>query len=326
MWRLLLCLLCVWMPPAAASETGLPRADGTDLRVLVWNVSRQNFFDQAAGYAQVLRLARADLWIFDEMPADRSAADVQARLQQVFPGESWQVSYGATGFGQRSVLVARSPWTPVPEFERLRYPKSLVRKLRALPLTPEQHRRLMADAAEGVAVHAALTALDGRITLVVGVDLQCCGDRPDSIEEQRRLVETQLIREAIERVLRRTRVDAVIVGGDFNTTQGRAPVQRVQGPAGSRWHLDVAESRHPDGQDWTWDGRGTVYPSKKLDYLLFSAALEVRAARVFDSESSAQSERAAWGLAVEALRPLSEHRPQIVDLAWRKGHEIASAR
>lgn len=314
MWRLLLCLL--WMPFAEAGEATLPRAADTDLRLLVWNVSRQNFFDQAEAYAQVLQLARADLWIFDEMPADRSAADVVARFQQVFPGETWHVSYGATGFGQRSVLVARSPWTAVPEFDRLRYPKSLVRKLRALPLAPEQHRRLMADAAEGVAVHAALTTLASRVTLVVGVDLQCCGDSDESIEEQRRLVEAQLIREAIERVIRRTQVDAVIVGGDFNTTRGRAPVARVQGPADTRWYLSVAESRHRDGQDWTWDGRGTQFPSKKLDYVLVSEVLTLRSALVLDAETSTQAERASWGLAREALRPLSEHRPQIIDLGW----------
>lgn len=316
----LACLALLLAANAGWAVERIARIDGTDLRVLVWNVSRQSFFEQAAGYAQVLEAADADLLILDEMPAD---ADATAVLQRLSPlnlthtGE-WHISYGRTGYNQRSVLVARAPFTALDEFERLKYPASLVRKLRQLPISESAMRTLMADVANGVAVHGALVTLGGRRTLVVGVDLQCCGDSDDSIQEQRRLVEARLIRKAIRRVLARYPVDAIVVGGDFNTTRGRAPVARVQGPrTPADQHLSVVESRHRNGGQWTWDGRGTPYPSKQLDYLLISDDFSVRQALIFDPETLSPAERERLGFAAIALRTLSEHRPQIIDLHWK---------
>lgn len=317
-WPCALLLLWASALPALAAER-LPRIDGTDLRVLVWNVSRASFFDEAVAFAQVLEAADADLLILDEMPADRGADDVHAAIAQLASTRSGEisVSYGSNGYNQRSVFVARVPLTPLDEYFRIAYPKSLLRKLRKLPLSPENHRRLMADVAAGVAVHGALATFDGRLTLLVGVDLQCCGDSDDSIEEERRLVETRLIRTAMERVLADYPVSAIVVGGDFNTTRGRAPVALVQGPTQpADTHLRVVPAHHRNGKTWTWDGRGTPFPSRKLDYLLISDDFRVRQALVFDPESMPPAERERLGLAATVLRRLSEHRPQIIDLGW----------
>jgi hypothetical protein len=70
--------------------------------------------------------------------------------------------------------------------------------------------------------------------------------------------------------------------------------------------------------DWTWDGRGTPYPSRQIDYLLHSGRLEVLQARVFDSEDLSPERQLALGLPADLSRSLSPHRPIVVDLRWRE--------
>lgn len=315
----LLCLLALPHAPRLSAET-LPLAAGADFRVLVWNVSRGNFFEHAEGFVAVLSAADADVLILDEMPDDRQAADVLEILRRVEGSKRapWQLSYGGSGFGQRSVIALRSSWHGVAEFDHLAYPEGFLDWMRGQDLPARRRAQLEADIQAGVAAHGIVGHLQGRKLLLVGVDLQCCGDSDDSWEEQRRLTESRVIRIALDQVIDGYHLDAVVVGGDFNTTRGRAPVATVQGdPADAERHLKVDDARHGDGQDWTWNGEGTPFPSKKLDYLLYSHSLQLRRALVFDPQTMAEVERARLTPDFPEMQSLSAHRPLLVDFSWR---------
>lgn len=319
LWLVALCLAL--LPLAAKSADSLPRADGTDFRAVVWNVSRHRFFDQRDAYLAALRAIDADLLIFDEMPGDRSASDVVAVLQQLGTGAhaEWQVAYGSSGDNQRVVFALRGAIEPLRQFVHLAYPPRFVAWMRRLKLTPDQRARMDQSLTAGIGAFAVEARIGKRRVIAVGVDLQCCGDSDDAWEERRRLVEARSIRTLLDRVWSQRSPDAVIVAGDFNAVRGLKPVAMLQGDARiSDRRLAITDARHANGVDaWTWDGRGTPFPSRAIDFMLHSRALRVLHALVFDSETMSESERARYGLDARLFRAISEHRPVVVDFAWR---------
>lgn len=318
--RLLLAWLTLLPALARAADT-LPRAAGSDLRALVWNVSRERFFDQRERYLVALRAIDADLLIFDEMPGDRDAKDVVAVLQELDDAgdAAWQVAYGSSGDNQRVVVATRGPVEPLRAFQQLPYPPRFAAWMRRLPLNPYQRERLDANLAAGIGAAAAEVGVDGRRILAMGVDLQCCGDTDDAWEERRRHVEARELRKVLERVWSARQPDAVIVAGDFNAVRGLRPVRLLQGDEQRpQRRLSIVDARHANGIDrWTWDGRGTPFPSRQIDFMLHSRALRVVQALVFDAETMPEDQRRALGLDAGMFRHMSEHRPVVVDFAWR---------
>jgi endonuclease/exonuclease/phosphatase family metal-dependent hydrolase len=189
--------------------------------------------------------------------------------------------------------------------------------LRSVPAQAQRHVRASLEA--GVAAVGGVIEIGSRRLLVVGLDLQCCGDSADSPQEQRRRFESRAIRGAIDAVADSLNVDAVLVGGDFNTVQGDAPVTLMQRGASVPISLREADARHrgEGAADWTWDGRGTPFPSRQLDYLLHSDGLRVVQAHIFDSEDLAPEQQKALNIDPDLSRSLSEHRPVVVDFAWK---------
>jgi endonuclease/exonuclease/phosphatase (EEP) superfamily protein YafD len=301
---------------AVEEKQWLPRHPDTELRVLAWNVAR-NFFHDNDAFQRVLRAVDADLLILDEMPEGVSADMIADGLPE---GDTpWQAVYGSGGGPhQRASIAARVPLQRIPGFDRLAYPRARIEDwLQSVPAQAQPHVRASLEA--GVAAVAAVVEIEDRRLLVVGLDLQCCGDSADSPQEQRRRFESRAIRGAIDAVADSLKVDAVLVGGDFNTVQGDAPVTLMQRGASVPISLREADARHRgDGAaDWTWDGRGTPFPSRQLDYLLHSDRLRVVQAQIFDSEDLAPEQQKALHLDSELSRSLSEHRPVVVDFAWR---------
>jgi Endonuclease/Exonuclease/phosphatase family len=294
----------------------LPRRPDTELRVLVWNVAR-GFFQQNDDFQRVLRAVDADLLILDEMPEGVSAERIADQLPE---GDApWQAVYGSGGGPhQRASIAVRAPLQRIPEFDRLAYPRARIEDwLRSIPVQAQQHVRASLEA--GVAAVGGVVEIGDRRLLVVGLDLQCCGDSADSPHEQRRRFESRAIRGAIDNVADSLKVDAILVGGDFNTVQGDAPVTLMQRGASVEISLREADARHRgDGAaDWTWDGRGTPFPSRQLDYLLHSDGLRVVQAQIFDSEDLATEQQKALDVDADLSRSLSEHRPVVVDFAWK---------
>lgn len=315
---------CLWLlcaPLAAIAGASWPRAPGTEFRAVVWNVSREHFFEQREGFIAVLDAIDADLVVLDEMPADRDAQAVIAILGALDrPGDPpWQAVYGSSGDNQRAVIAVRGQASPLASFRHLPYPPSYLAWARRLRLPPAQQQRLLRNLAAGIAAGAAEVRIGERRLLVVGVDLQCCGDSDDAWEEKRRFVEVRAIRRLLEQAWDARQPSAVIVAGDLNAVRGRRIVRALQGSeARPARQLLVAPARHADGEStWTWDGRGTPFPSRPIDFLLHSRELESLQALVFDSETMSEAQRRQLGLAADQMRGLSEHRPVVVDLRWR---------
>jgi len=82
--------------------------------------------------------------------------------------------------------------------------------------------------------------------------------------------------------------------------------------------LTAAEPYHLDGTaTWTWDGRGTRFPSSALDYQLYSPrSLRVDASLVLDTEDLSDAELEYSGLDSKTSRRLSNHRPLVVQYSW----------
>jgi hypothetical protein len=317
-------MFAIWLvllPTLAFAAESLPRAAGSDFRAVVWNVSRQKFFVQHESYLAALRAIDADLLIFDEMPEDRGADDVVAMLRDLDSADKpdWQVAYGSSGDRQRAVIAMRGDVEPLRQFQHLAYPPRFVAWMRRLPFNADQRQWLERSLAAGIGAFGAQVRIGGRRIIVVGVDLECCGDSDDAWEERRRHVEARSIRSVLDRVWSARAPDAVIVAGDFNAVRGRRPVNLMQGdPRRPQRRLAIAEARHANGIDrWTWDGRGTPFPSRAIDFMLHSRMLRVLQALVFDAETMSEEQRQRLGIDVEMFRTMSEHRPLVVDFAWR---------
>jgi endonuclease/exonuclease/phosphatase (EEP) superfamily protein YafD len=294
----------------------LPRHPDTDLRVLVWNVDRE-FFNRNPGFQRVLRAADADLLILDEMPAGASDAQLVAALPAT--ATPWSSLYGSGGgLNQRASISVRAPIERVGLFDRLPYPRARFEEWMAE--IPERKRERVRDSLDaGVAAVGGVVTWRSRRLLVVGLDLECCGDDDDSPAEHRRRFEARAIRAAIDDVVDGLDVDAILVGGDFNTVHGEAAVRILErGPdaATTLAHPTPLHRRSAD-LDWTWDGRGTPFPSRRIDYLLHSERLTVLQSQVFDSEDLDADEQARLGLEAALSTSLSPHRPIVIDLGWR---------
>lgn len=317
-WLLLLFLLAPLTLPAQGTW---PRAEGTALRAMVWNVGREQLYAERTRYLAALRAIDADLIILDEMSGTRDASDVVALLSALDqPGDApWQVVYGTSGDNQRAVFALRGEVRAIPSYAHLPYPPRFLRWAKGLRMKPEQRARMDQNLAAGIGAAAAEVRVQGRRLIVVGVDLQCCGDTDDAWEERRRMIEARAIRTLLDREWSARKPDAVIVAGDFNAVRGMKPVRAVQGIAGHPTRrLAVSDAAHANGVDrWTWDGRGTPFPSRAIDFLLHSRELIPLQAVVFDAETMSADQRAAVGLGPEHFRGLSEHRPVVVDFAWR---------
>lgn len=302
---------------AADAPTWLPRAPQTVLRVLTWNVERA-FLQRNADFQRVLRAIDADVLVLDEMAADLSAARIAAAMPpQRAP---WQAVYGSGGGPhQRASIVTTHRLEPVPAFDRLAYPEARYNRWLSI-VPPQAEARARASLDAGVAAVGGIVDIDGRRLLVVGLDLQCCGDTPEGPEEERRRFEAASIRAAIDDVAGTLALDGILVGGDFNAVQGSAPVDLLRRGANASKALTAVEARHR-GHDvaWTWSGEGTPFPSGRLDFVLHSGALVPLQAQVFDSEDLDTRARAALGIAPGLSQSLSPHRPVVVDFGWPDG-------
>jgi hypothetical protein len=204
---------------------------------LSWNVSGDAFVRDPAAFRALLTRADADILLFDEV--DPATTETQLRAALAGPRREglneWYVAVGRSGGRQRGVIVSRQSLERLPElFEIVPYPE---------PERDRIHNRMGAADANrpgysmdgGIPVNGAIVTTGARRLLVVTLDLQCCGAHPEGWEEDRRCVETREIRRRIEEVLTRTRVDGVIVAGDFNAVS--TPVPMVLLPARTRGRM-----------------------------------------------------------------------------------------
>jgi endonuclease/exonuclease/phosphatase family metal-dependent hydrolase len=307
-------------PLPAGGEDPLARAPGTSFRVLAWNVSRGNLLDRKDRFARVLAAARPDIILLHEAPA--GAAEEIADFLSGLPGpdgEDWHLMYGEAGGPQRGVIVSGRPVIAVHELEEISYPDSLFEQLKSL--AGRSRPQGFGGPEAGLPALGGIVELKDASLLIVTLDLQCCGNGTETVEEYVRQIEVAAIHEAITEALARHGggVDAVIVAGDFNLVGSREPLEtmlREVDVDGSG--LAVAGALQLDGlSNATWDGGAGPFPPARLDFMLFGdAALRLERAFVLDTRDLTNEWLDHHGLRAEDTERASDHLPVVADFSW----------
>ena len=308
------------LPPTIETHQ-LARSPGVDFRVLSWNISRSAFADHPEDFRNLLRLTDPDIVLLDEVGDKYGPADLIQAFRGVRGDDDivWNVSIGAGGGYQRGLIGIRGSIEQLEEFRWIDYPESALDELVAV--TPGVDRAQLAESlAEGAAVNGGLVRVGSKELLVVIVDLWCCGTA-ERWEERRRVIEARLIRQAIRAALARgINPDGIILAGDFNLVGGSHAMGILAGPYRDPFGaLIPAEAYHIDGSlSWTWDGRGSEFPSSPLDFAMYSPfSLEVVRALIVDTEDFPDSLLSPFGLSRNVSKEMSDHRPILVDYRWR---------
>ena len=292
-------------------------------RVLSWNISNTAFERDRIGFAAMLSRADPDIVLLDEVSPAANMDALLVLLHEIRPAadRTWRINKGASGGRQRGVIASHMPIDEVAEFSTIvPYPEPVMRYVtEAMSAKERANRGLTMN--NGIPVNGAVLTVNNRRLLVVIADLQCCGTTPQSWQDYRRRAEAEEIRERVRQVLRHTDVDGVIIAGDFNAVNTPIPLHRLMGPYDSTHAaLIPAEVFHVDGEtSWTWDGRGTPFPSSALDYQLYGPdGLRVEEGLVVDSEDFSAAEHKKYGTEEKSSSRMSEHRPLVVEYSWRQ--------
>ena len=272
----------------------------------------------------MVRFADADILLLDEVHPLATADGLRTALAGLTEssGDDWNIDYGKSGGRQRGVIASRFPLEALPEFSSILPYSDVARARIDETMSPAARANPGYSMDGGIPVNGAVVLIEGRRLLLVIADLQCCGDDADSWQEFRRRIEADEIAKLVRRVLERTPVDAMMVAGDFNVVNTVAPLNLLKGPYGTpSVELTAAEAHHlgkASAETWTWDGRGTPFPSGVLDFQLYTPeTLQVREAYVFDTEDLSPDVLKNHSLQEGDSKKMSEHRPIVVEFAWR---------
>ncbi|MEM6574563.1 MAG: endonuclease/exonuclease/phosphatase family protein, partial [Pseudomonadota bacterium] len=155
----------------------------------------------------------------------------------------------------------------------------------------------------------------GRRILLVALDLQCCGDGDDSVQDRLRVIQATRIAAAIDQAREDHGFDELIVGGDFNLVGSAQPLTILRGSGTT--DLTIANALQPDGlSNVTWIRRGDLFPPGRLDYALHSPTLRQLAGVVFNPGVMNERQLSATGLAPDTTDRMSGHQPLVIDLAY----------
>jgi len=297
-----------------------PAADG-EIRILSWNISDDAFVAEQEEFQSLLLWADPDVVLLDEVAPSADLGKLHLALAGLRSGgdEAWNVDLGISGGRQRCVVASRAPQEAVPEFSSIIPYHEADRRYILEHMSARERSHPDFSMAGGVPVNGAIILTAGRRLLTLVADLQCCGDGPESWQEYRRRVEAREIRALVRQVLERTRVDGIVFAGDFNLVNGPTPLVLLTGPyrlphAG----LISAELYHSDGAGtWTWDGRGTPFPSNTLDFQLYGPhSLELRSGFILDTEGLSPEALEQHGLQSSTSKRTGRHRPLLAEYGW----------
>jgi endonuclease/exonuclease/phosphatase family metal-dependent hydrolase len=311
----------------ACASTDKLQKSSPSTRVLSWNVSGNAFVAHPNEFKTLLTYAAPDIVLLDEVDPLTSVAQLRQALPAPRASEGqesskdlWYISFGTSGGRQRGVIASRQPIEELPEFAgTVAYPEN-ARRLIMQRMPASDLAKFASRMDDGIAVNGAIVSSDAGRLLVVIADLECCGDDPSSWAELKRRVEAKEIRRVVREVLSRSAVDAIVLAGDFNLVSTAIPLALMTGPYSSPHSgLIAAELYHEDGlTTWTWDGRGTPFPSRALDYQLFSPrTLSVEEGLILDTEDWSAEKLAQHDLGRDTTKTLSRHRPLVVQYLWQ---------
>ena len=240
--------------------------------MLSWNVSGDDFASHVPDYRKVLRLLDPDILLLDEIKGGTTADQINAVVRGLRGNTdtTWRMVIGAGGGRQRGVVLTRHPISPVPAFSLLPYPAGSLAELRSL-MDDATWSGLKRSFDAGIPAGAGIVELGGRRILAVAFDLQSGASTPNW-QEARRLIEIREIQKALQQALQTISVDAVVVAGDLNAVSSGMPLARLTNPYPEP-HVAIVpvQAVHLNGSEsWTWDGRGTPFPTEALDFSLYS--------------------------------------------------------
>lgn len=311
----------------ACVSAGPPPKTSSGFTVLSWNISGDAFASHPHEFRALLAYANPDIVLLDEVDPNTTAAQLLAVLPPRESGShqdtvtnAWHISFGKSGGRQRGVIASREPLEELQEFaEVVHYPGDARRQI-LQRMSPTDQVRWGPSMDSGIAVNGAIVLTGGRRLLVVITDLECCGDDPESWAELKRRVEAKEIRRVIRHIVQRVPIDGIVLAGDFNLVSTAIPLVLMTGPYDTpHSSLIAAELYHRDGvTTWTWDGRGTPFPSRPLDFQVYGPnALRIAQGTVLDTEDITVSLLETHGLEAEWSIKLSNHRPLVVEYWWR---------
>jgi endonuclease/exonuclease/phosphatase family metal-dependent hydrolase len=284
----------------AQGDDPVRRGSSAQLRVMNWNVQVGAIFTKPEPFGRTLAALKPDVILFQELDDENSAQQVQSFLQSnLTPGEGkkWNVVFGAGGGDLRCAVASTFNLHECPALAMIAMPDRPDRSLRAT---------------------GAVIEIEGKKLLAVSVHLKCCG-RSGGPEDQQRLLEVQLIQQAIRAAMSSDGFDGLIVAGDMNLVGARDPLESLAaGLDLDRSALHVAEPYQIDGlSNATWSDPLQPFVPGRLDYMLFTnSSLSTDNSFVFDSRDLA----AKW-LEHHHVQPAdttaaSDHFPVVVDLHW----------
>jgi hypothetical protein len=317
LWVILPMTFLITLAPVNVHATG----DG-QFRILSWNISSDAFVNEPSEFRSLLRWADPDVVLLDEVAPSADPSELIKVLTGLRPGDdnTWSVNFGKSGGRQRDIIASRARQQVLPEFSAL-VPYSVKDQQHILAVAPQNKRsRVARSMNDGIPVNGVVILIGDQRLLVLITDLQCCGDGPKSWEEIRRRVEAREIRRLIRQILERTTVDGIVFAGDFNLVESTFPMALLMGPYPSP-HLGLipAELYHPDGSTtWTWDGRGTPFPSNTLDYQLYGPrGLKMNSGFILDTERLQPEALERYELETGTVGRTGSHRPLVVEYRWK---------
>jgi hypothetical protein len=290
------------------------------IRVLSWNVQEDSFVTHQTEFRAIIHRADANIWLLDEVAPWTDADEIEKAVMQPGSDEALHIDFGRSGGRQVGVIASVYPLESLQEFSGVvPYPEAERHEIWQR-MSPADRARTDWSMDGGIPVNAAVILTGTRRLLAVVADLQCCGSNAESWQEFRRLVEVREIRRLVRQVLDRISVDGIILSGDFNLVLSKEPLQVLTGPYRTpHANLSPVKCYHLDGSStWTWDGRGTPFPSGTLDFQLYDPqALDPSTSLILDSEDLSPEELEQLGIEHKTSSQLSDHRPLVVEYNWR---------
>jgi endonuclease/exonuclease/phosphatase family metal-dependent hydrolase len=288
------------LPPAARSspmvdETVPPKGEGV-IRVLSWNVLKNELMKNPAPFARVIQVVDPDVILLQEWETDAATA------------QAW---FTATVTGAH----AWNAWSPA---------GSDVAIVSPYPLSSVGPLAINAEGAPGDKPHpvrfVSALAQTPKGDIVVGtVHLKCCGTM-GSPEDARRINEANAINAAMVQALSQTKTPMRVIAGDFNLVGTRAPLDIMRaGLDADGSELAVAPTPVlGDRAIYTWSDHKTEFPDGRLDYAVYSdSSATLVNAFVIDGRRLSDKALARMGLD-RSDTAASDHFPVVVDLKAKR--------
>ncbi len=284
----------------------LTRAPGSDLRVMVWNTGGERTTEQPDQFAQLVRAIEPDIALLDE---------VWPTQQTDFLSNPKYHSLGKSGGRQRGLILSRWPMQAVEAFRHLPYPAGTQEMIQSQG-SESMRGDLKNMREDGVATHGAIITVDNKRLLLVALDLQCCGDGNNSVQDRLREIQARVIAKAIDEVRQSQGFDQLLVGGDFNLVGAVKPLDILRQSASPA--LSIAHAIQPDGlSNVTWIRNNNEFPPGRLDYFLFDQGLQQRSGVVFNPGVMSDEQRQQLQLQRDSTDRMSGHQPLVIDLSWQ---------